>query len=87
MFSYRCVKNAKIMLINGLLNEQKNVYKIVNNFSKNIFCVKKDIIQLILQTYSQTIYTYIISIFNQLIISFYTVSTIPITNTVILNNK
>ncbi|MGB4420488.1 MAG: hypothetical protein WBI29_01675 [Candidatus Saccharimonadales bacterium] len=80
-----CVKNVKRVLISGLLNEQKSVHKIINNFSKNIFCAKKDFIQLVLQTYSKTIYTYIISIFNQLIISFYTISTVPITNTVILN--
>jgi len=80
-----CVKNAKILLITGLLNEQKNIYRFINNFSKNIFCAKKDFIQLILHSYSKTIYTYIISIFNQLVINFYTVSTIPITNTVILN--
>ena len=81
----RCVKNENILLINGLFGEQNNVDKILNIFKKNNNCVQNIFIQPVLQTYSKTIYTDIISFFNLLINSFYTISTIPIINTINLN--
>jgi len=36
-----CVKNVKRVLISGLLNEQKSVHKIINNFPKIFFVQKK----------------------------------------------
>lgn len=80
-----CVKNENILLINSLFSEQNNVDKILNIFKKNNNCVQNIFIQPVLQTYSKIIYTDIISFFNLLINSFYTVSTIPIINTINLN--
>jgi len=36
-----CVKNVKRVLISGLLNEQKSVHKIINNFPKIFLCKKR----------------------------------------------